>query len=391
MHIAIKSQRVRLLRGQLVREVCAAPRGKAKGCAPYPVFREWEDGHRESRNLRFQIIAGWLYATPEEIGREEWSADAPKGDWCLDYLSEADLALIAESRPEFRFCLRKADERGYTGAEIFKLLRAFKEDSRVELLVGAGMKNLALSSGFRRLSKRLQQDVARWAIQNGDYGLRAALDCLRERISIGEWARWRSCWAGASPEGARLSYKVWKHLDAHGIYPHEYREYLRTLAEAGKDASDPYWGLPTDFRRRRRQAERIVANLRKAKTRKEREERRAALEAVAAKFAGGVFGSCRVWVPCTLEEVEKQADALDQCLVSMDYAGKVKDGDCVLVFVADDAGKPLATAELLPNGNGWKVGQFYGDERKSDYLAGEEERAALRAWAKRNNLRLRAA
>lgn len=391
MHIAVKSQQVRLLRGQLVREVSAAPRGKAKGCTPYPVFREWEDGHRESRNLYFQIISGWLYSTPEEIGREEWSADAPKCDWCLDYLSEADLALIAEARPEFRFCLRKADERGYTGAEIFRLLRAFKEDSRVELLVGAGLKSLALAPGFRRLSKRLQQDVARWALQNGDYGLRAALDCLRERISVGEWSRWRGgrcgvCYCGSS--AARLSYKVWKHLDAHGIYPHEYLEYLGTLAEAGKDASDPYWGLPTDFGKRRRQAERIARNLRKAKEQAEREARRAALEKVAAKFAGGLFDGLRVWVPGSFEEVEKQAEALDQCLVSMDYASRVAAGSCVLVFVADDAGHPLATAELLPKGKGWRVGQFYGDERLDNYLAGDAERSALKLWAKANRLRL---
>ena len=383
MHYYQKKSRFRLLRGQLVREVYAVY-GSA---LPFAVFREWEDGRRASRNIEHHFVAGWLYSTPEEIGREEWNFDyAPRsgfgGD---DYLSPEDVELIAQARPAFRWCLRKADERGYTSAQVFELLRAFEADPRVELLVEAGLKHLALSSGFRRLSKRLQQDVSRWAIQNGDYGLRAAIDCLRERISIGDWARWRGS------AGKTFAYKVWKHLDAHGIYPWEYREYLDTLRQAGKDVNDPYWGLPTDFARRRRQAERIVANLRKAKTRKEREERRAALEAVAAKFAGGVFGSCRVWVPCSIEEVEKQADALDQCLLSMDYAGKVKDGDCVLVFVADDAGKPLATAELLPSGNGYKVGQFYGDERKSDYLAGEEERAALRAWAKRNKLRLRAA
>ena len=315
MHIAIKSQRVRLLRGQLVREVSAAPRGKAKGCAPYPVFREWEDGHRESRNLYFQIISGWLYSTPEEIGREEWSADAPKGDWCLDYLSEADLALIAEARPEFRFCLRKADERGYTGAEIFKLLRAFEADSRVELLVAAGLKSLALSAGFRRLSKRLQQDVARWAIQNGDYGLRAALDCLRERISVGEWNEWRS------GEWRNMKYKTFRYLKTCNVYPWEYREYLYTVQAVGKDPSDEYWKYPSNFRKRRRAVERMWANLQKAKEEAERRKREQELIAVASKFDAGTFDGIRVWVPTSVEEFAAQAQALDQCLMTMAAGG----------------------------------------------------------------------
>lgn len=396
MHYFDREQRVRLIHGRLCREVYAVTRFTPR---PFAVFREWEDGRRESRNIYLRSIAGWLFAAPGDrfeygsghVCAEPWLPDAPKNAFCWDYLTADEEAVVAEAHPEFRWCLRKAVERGYNGAEIFALLRAFKADPRVELLVGASMKRLALSAGFRRLSKRLQQDVARWALQNGDYGLRAALDCLRERISVGEWSRWRGgrcgvCYCGS--DASRLSYKVWKHLDAHGIFPHEYLEYLGTLAEAGKDASDPYWGLPTDFRRRRRQAERIARNIRKANDEAEREARRQALATVAAKFAGGLFDGLRVWVPGSMDDFEKQAQALDQCLISMDYASRVANGSCVLVFVADDAGNPLATAELLPNGRGWKVGQFYGDERKDDYLAKEPEREALKLWAKANRLRL---
>ena len=380
MHVPIKSQHVRLIRGKLCREVLA----RWQNDLPYPVFREWEDGKRESRHLRYSFVAGWLYTTPEEIGREEWvKGYAPAGDWCLDYLAPEDIARIERAKPAFRFCLRKADERGYTGAEIFQLLRAFEADPRVELLVAAGLKRLALSAGFRRLSKRLQQDVARWSLQNGDYGLRAALDCLRERISIGEWYEWKHY-----NDAGKLPYKVFRRLAAWGVPAWEYREYRSTLKEIGKDWRDPYWGLPSDFRARRRQAERIAANLRKAKDKAERDALLASLGKVASGFSGGLFSGLRVWVPGSLDEFEAQAEALDQCLISMDYASRVANGDCVLVFVADDAGKPLATAELLPNGKGWKVGQFYGDERKDDYLAGATERSALRAWARANRLRL---
>ena len=256
MHIPIKTQHVRLLRGKLCREVFA----RVAGETPYAVFREMENGDRFSRNIQLFQIAGWLYATPEEIGREEWSRWAPKSAFCYDCLSADDLALIEETKPAFRWCLRKADERSYTGAEIFKLLRFFENDPRVEFLVGAGLKNLALSAGFRKIGKHLREDVVRWSIKNGDYGLKAALGCLRERIEIGEWIRWQN-----TGDYKKLPYNVWKHVDRQGVYPWEYFEYLRTLEEIGKDAKDPYWGMPTSFRRRRRQAERIAENLRKAK------------------------------------------------------------------------------------------------------------------------------
>ena len=385
MHQFKREQRVRLIRGRLVREVYAVTRHTSK---PYAVFREWLDGHRESRNLYYRNVAGWLFAAPGDEDSwgsyevERWSDFAPKDDFCWDGPSAEDVELLKSYRPSFRWCIDKA--QGYNVAEIFQLLRAFDEDPAVEHLVEAGLKGLALSSGFRRLSRPLQRAVAKWSAENGDHGLRAALDCLREGIAFAEWRRWQM-----SGEGRLLPYKVYRHLYAHGIPVFEYREYIRTLAAAGKDARDPYWGLPTDFRRRRRSAERIVANLRKAQQAAEREARRAALEKVAARFASGLFEGQRVWVPGSFEEVEKQAEALDQCLVSMDYASRVAKGSCVLVFIADDDGTPIATAELLPNGKGWKVGQFYGDERKDDYLAGKGEKAALKAWAKVNRIKLK--
>lgn len=387
MHHFDRCQRIRLIRGKLCREVYAIGYTKE----PFAVFREFEDGRKFTRNLYYRSIAGWMFVAPDEkvygesAGRERWIEEAPKYDFCDDYLSPGDFDLIAEARPEFRWCLRKADDRGYTGADIFRLLRAFKEDSRVEFMVASGLKCLALSNGFRRLGKRLQQDVCRWAVQNGDYGLRAALDCLKNRIPIGEWHEWKF---GAF---RNLPYKSFRHLKDHNIYPGEYFEYLNTLREAGKDARDPYWGLPTDFRARRRTAERIVANIRKAQDAKRAEERKKEVEKlkkIAAKFIGSSFKGIKVWVPASYEEFSKQADNLDQCLISMDYIGKVASGECVLVFLAKGR-KPIATAELLPKGKSWKVGQFYGDESQSDYLAGEKERAALIDWSKKNKLALK--
>ena len=383
MHYFDRIQRVRLIHGRLCREVYAVTRFTPR---PFAVFREWLDGHRESRNLYYRNVAGWLFAAPGDEDSwgsykvERWSDIAPENDFCWDGPSAEDVELLKSYRPSFRWCLNKA--HGYNVAELFQLLRAFDEDPAVEHLVSAGLKSLALSDGFRRLSKPLQKAVAKWSAENGDHGLRAALDCLRERISLSEWNEWRS------GEWRNMDYKTFRYLKTRNVYPWEYREYLYTVQAVGKDPSDEYWKYPSNFRKRRRAVERMWANLQKAKEEAERRKREQDLIAVASKFDAGTFDGIRVWVPTSVEEFAAQAQALDQCLMTMDYAGKVARGDCVLVFLAQ-RGKPLATAELLKRSRGWRVGQFYGDERLENYLAGKRERNALLDWAGKNKLALK--
>ena len=380
MHQFKRTQRVRILRGRLCREVYAVTRYTAK---PYAVFREWLDGRRESRNLYYRTVAGWLFAAPGDEDSwgsyevERWSDFAPKDDFCWDGPTEDDVALLKSCRPAFRWCLDKA--KGYSVAELFQLLRAFDEDPAVEHLVEAGLKSLALSDGFRSLTEGTRKAVVKWSLANGDHPLRTALDCIREGITVDEQRGWRT---GSARYHA---YKVHKWFKEHKVHFLEYEEYLDTLRRAGKDSQDPYWGIPSDFRARRRAAERIVANLRKAET----AAREKVLEGIAGRYLGGIYEKLHVYVPGSYAAFKAQAKALDQCLITNDYPTRVANGVCVLVFI-ERAGKPLATAELIPSGKGWRVGQFYGDERKKDYLAGPAERSALKAWAKANKLKLAA-
>ena len=84
-----------------------------------------------------------------------------------------------------------------------------------------------------------------------------------------------------------------------------------------------------------------------------------------------------VYVPEDIADIQKQAKALNQCLITSDYIGKVIQRKCVLVFIRDGK-KPMATAELLPNG---KIGQFYGNELDfNDCLPQKKAKYALRKW-----------
>jgi hypothetical protein len=53
------------------------------------------------------------------------------------------------------------------------------------------------------------------------------------------------------------------------------------------------------------------------------------------------------------------------------------------VFIADSAGKPVATAEILPGG---ELGQFYADELDHDYdkmKPSADAKNALSKWLKK--------
>jgi hypothetical protein len=81
--------------------------------------------------------------------------------------------------------------------------------------------------------------------------------------------------------------------------------------------------------------------------------------------------------------VDKHAKALHQCLVYADYIGKMARQRCLLVFIADSAGKPVATAEILPGG---KLGQFFADELDRDYdkmKPSADAEKALSKWLKK--------
>jgi hypothetical protein len=391
MHYFARQQRVRLIGEHLVREVSATT---SKLPSPVAVFREFDDGRRQSRNVYYLGAAGWLFQHPSDVvegkryGVERWAAGfAPKNEFCWDRPSASDVELIAQSRPAFRWCLEKAVAAQYSTAELFALMRNFARDPRVEHVVQ--YKELAVSPML--LKWPLAHVRALYAFRAGvpadHLPVGAADACVRLGIDLEEYRRWKL----AAP---KMAWRDWRFLVDRGIPIAEYEEYLETVRAAGKDQKDDYWRKPADFAARRRQVERIIRNQRRALSREraaERRKREQALGAVADRFRRGTFRGLRVWVPSTLKEIVAQAKALSQCLVDCDYAQRVIDWRCVLVFLAGSAG-PVATCELLPRkrrgGEFYKIGQFYGDESRSDYLATDAQRRALLAWTQKNELKI---
>ena len=85
----------------------------------------------------------------------------------------------------------------------------------------------------------------------------------------------------------------------------------------------------------------------------------------------------KIFVSSDYETWLKQAEDLHQCIVRIDYMGRVINKNCIIVFMYDEKGKPYATAEIKKNG---VIGQFYTDEHLPDYYPSEKAKIAMNKY-----------
>ena len=84
-----------------------------------------------------------------------------------------------------------------------------------------------------------------------------------------------------------------------------------------------------------------------------------------------------IFIPESIDEFEKQAQVLGQCLLTCDFPKQVINKSCILVFIQKD-GEPIATAQILKDGT---IGQFHADQHlNGNYYPSEEVKTAFNKW-----------
>ena len=194
--------------------------------------------------------------------------------------------------------------------------------------------------------------------------------------------------------GKSFSYESYKYLISRKIKKCDlglYRDYIEMAKECGHNVKDKYWYAPKNLKKAHDKVMAEVELVREARRqeqakleKKETELKMAKFRKVAKKFNGLItkFHGLTAYVPQDTETVDKHAKALHQCLVYADYIGKMARQKCLLVFIADSNGKPVATAEIMPGG---KLGQFYADELHHNYekmKPSADAEKALSKWLK---------
>lgn len=391
MHKCFYTGRIRLLGGKLWNIVTAHYKENS-----LDVFKHCEDGRQRSRNLYFRIIYGYGVNFPGDVenygyGYGRGTAVLEPWDGCImnvnphifegygnATIDETDKAQVLKAYPEMKWILQKHPD--ITRAETMELIPLWKKDHKVELLLDAGFKCMAFNKSFYKLTEKRRRDVLNFLKNNPgrNWGLAEVQTIMAEKISLEEYYRYA---VFCSVAGKRVSYKVYKYLE-HSPSGHNdvylYHDYARMAKRCGHDMKDPYWAYPKNLMDAHDKVMKEMDRVLELEAKDMSERKAAAYLKAVKKWIGkklDVDGT-RVYIPESLEDIQAQAKALNQCLVTCDYAQRVINRKCVLVFIVK-GNKRLATAELLPSG---KIGQFYGNERHVDCRPCKTAVEALNQW-----------
>lgn len=394
MNICDYFDRLEVERGKLVRIVMANARKKKDSHKKLDVYKEYESGKCACRNL-YTSLSGYRVAFPNETTSlykegccsfvqklERWGECIKMKSMPSRTLDDVEREMIVAKYPDFKYVLAK-----WNGSieKTLEVLRIWKEHKEIELVLAAGFERIALNKAFWKLTEPKRKRVAEFLRKNQGMkwiNLQDIQVMFNKNISYEELEEYKDwCY-----DNRRVGYDVYKYLkkigkaDLNGIWL--YRDYQNLLAQTEHDSKDDYWKWPKDLRKKhdalREEVARInaIKDLEKLRVKQERYS-----EAVKKVLKNDyVINGYRVFVPATVEEIQRQALALHQCLIQCDYVSQVIDKKCVLVFVQKN-GEPVATAQLL---KGNKIGQFYADELdRNNCLPSKKVREVMNKWVER--------
>lgn len=380
----IFEDRIEVEDGRLVRIVNARWGSKSVKPGNLDVFKHYEDGECLCRNLDFHYIAG--YSVYVEDGVEEWGK--PWMD-CKAFTDErsfpmtgSDAEKFKSRHPGFRWMLDKlmSAHRDLTKAKAFKFLNAWKLWPECERLLSGGYEKLCLSEDFAKAPYLKQKEMFTYLqhhseIQNPGYGELQII--MKHGITQETYRLCKQFKTGVETVDyyRKQRNKLKWNRDLEEING-TYRDYIRIAKDNGHDVEDPYWKWPNDLKKAHDKVVYEADEIRKVKAMEKENEYRKAIEKYIGKEVNA--GKITVHVAGSIDEWERQAKALNQCIMYGGYMDDMMAGKCLLLFVLCD-GEPMATTEIDRKG---KIVQFYADQQSDDMTPTPEAYAAVKQWLK---------
>lgn len=383
-HHCIYEDRLEVENGKLVRIINARWGGKTVKPGNLDVFKHYEDGKTLCRNLYWNYIGG--YSVETDVKPEKW--DVPWLD-CKAFtetysfpMTGDDAETIKSRYPGFRWMLDKllAAHPDMTKARAFQFLNAWKLWPECERLLSGGYENLCLSASFAKAPYLKQKEMFTY-LQNhaeiADTGFAELQYLMKHGISQEKYRLCKKFKTGVETIDyyfKQLKKRKWSDgmEDVHGTYS----DYIHIGLDNGHDMEDPYWKWPNDLKKAHDKVVKEADAIRKAKAMEKENAYRHAVEKYIGKEIKA--GNITVHVAPSIDEWDRQAKALNQCIMYGGYMDDMMAGKCLLLFVLCD-GEPMATAEIDRKG---KIVQFYADQQSDDMTPTPEADAAVKQWLK---------
>jgi hypothetical protein len=323
------------------------------------------------------------YRTKRHVrrGYDEW--DEARYNIHLDTSfppTEREKKIICDKYPAFRYVLNKWCG---TRSQTMAVLKVWKEHPEVELPLSLGYYDIIFNKSFYTMKKEDLKKCYKYMNENRELNL--SVTDLKVIIKYGEEVADMS-FRAKSIMGRRVKisdvkwvvnlYEKYYKDNSWGLR-NDYENYKDLCIYFDKDMKDEYWAHPKNLKERLEELRSQRENIRMLEETVKLKKKMARYTRAIKRFEGWdrTIDGYNIIIPKTVEQWEKQASVLHQCIIRMNYMDEVNKNYVLFFILKGDT--PIATCEVT-NLLEKKIGQFYADEYdRSNCLPTPEVRNAM--------------
>ena len=343
----------------------------------FDCYKEYETSPDVCRNLyrnfynylgvEFPKETVWNYRTKRHVrrGYDEWDEVCCNVNIETYFQpTEREKKIICNKYPAFKYVLNKWSG---TRAQTMKVLKVWKEHPEVELPLSLGYYDIIFNKSFYTMKKEDLKKCYKYMSENRELNL--CISDLKIILKYGEEVADMYCRAKTIlGRRVKMSELKWVLNQYDSYYKNQtnsmridLEDYKELCEYFHKDMKDEYWSHPKNLKERLQELRTQRENIRALERAEELKKKMTRYKKVIKQFEGWdrVIDGYSIIIPKTVEQWQKQASVLHQCIIRMNYMDKVNKNYVLFFILKGDT--PIATCEvtdLLEK----KIGQFYGDE-----------------------------
>ena len=365
-----------------------------------------EHGYSKCRNILFNnYLRNYFCLLPEDVSKK-YSFIQNINDWCqwnnespfinlhsYNIPSQNDFDILVKKYPDFYYTLVKYCKSVFKNynhypplIDCFNLLLLWKNNPQCEFVIMSDYLNILFNKSFYKMTQKNQKDTIKFLYQYNSliphnatlFQILKIKNSLNIGLQINEikvyfdFLQFHREFSDLNHFHYFIKQSKYLSLNIHSVVS-LYKDYI-TLAKAlNKDLDNSYHLYPKDLQKRHDKLHLQKKNIDELKALKDSQKRQKEQKLALLKkqndyqkivrkyqkFNIDNFQGYKIYVPSSIDDIAKQAQLLNQCLITCDYPSQVINKYCILIFIRDLNNNPLATAQLKNDG---QIGQFYANE-----------------------------
>ena len=320
-----------------------------------------------SLGVEFPKETVWNYKTQRHVkrGYDEWDEVGYGIHIDTSYHpTEREKKVICDKYPAFKYVLNKWSG---TKSQTMAVLKVWKEHPEVELPLSLGYYDVIFCKSFYSMKKEDLKKCYKYMSENRDLNL--SISDLKIVIRYGEEMS-DLHFRAKTIMGRRVKisdvkwvvnqYDKYYENNSWGLR-NDYENYNDLCIYFDKDMKDEYWAHPKNLKERLEELREQRENIRMLEETVRLKKKMTRYKRVIKRFDGldKTVDGYNIIIPKTVEQWQKQASVLHQCIIRMNYMDQVNKNYVLFFILKGDT--PIATCEVT-NLLEKKIGQFYADE-----------------------------